>query len=448
MNASFVLGIDPGKTFFAATLSHATGERVWKGRQFDMSREGLDKMRSSLPAGDLTVGVEASGRIDNNLMVWLTKWKACCRDRKITLIRVNPGQSARFGGPKPRRDQTDGSDSDHIAEFTRVYQRELEAFDGDPKAQSMARVVNERRNLVEQLAGIKCRIHEQVMVCFPEFTKIFPDPLTKLARLVLRKTPTARIAARHKPIALARIKGERRGRSLGIGKAQDLVRLAKNSIASACEEHDAGALVFLIDELELLEKRVGAILQNLTSYAQQAKSDTPAQKGVSPARQIQLLDTIPGIALVAASTLVLATRGLTRFSAGKALSAQWASCPHRKKTGTSLDQTSLTMRGDHKNRAMLYLVTQSACTSDPAFAFHKWRIVQRGLCPQQAVCAVMNKMARVIWALVAHNEVYDVNRMLDQIQIHHAALWKTFVLLHKGHKRIWKKVDAKYRKTA
>lgn len=448
MNASFVLGIDPGKTFFAATLSHPTGERIWKGRQFDMTRDGFEKMRSIVPAGDLTIGVEASGRIDDNLMAWLAKWKACCRDRKITLIRINPGQSARFQGPKPRRDQTDGSDSDHIAEFTRVYQRELDAFDDDPKAQSMARVVNERRHLVGQLAAIKCRIQEQVMVCFPEFTRIFPDPFAKLARLLLREVPTARMAARRKPISLARIKGERRGRSLGIESARELVRLAQDSIASACEDHDAGAMTFLLDELELLEKRIDTIVRSLTSYTQQAKSEPPAEGGVSPARQIQLLDTIPGIGLVAASTLVLATRGLTRFSAGKALSAQWASCPHRKKTGTSLDVTSLTMRGDHKNRAMLYLATQSACTWDPAFAFHKWRMIQRGLCPQQAVCAVMNKMARVIWAVVAHNEAYDVNRMLDQIRIHHAALWKTFVLLHKDDKKIWKKVDVKYRKSA
>ena len=61
MKTSFVLGIDPGKSFFAATLAHSTGERVWKAKQFDMSRDGSRALRSSLPEGDLTVGVEASG---------------------------------------------------------------------------------------------------------------------------------------------------------------------------------------------------------------------------------------------------------------------------------------------------------------------------------------------------------------------------------------------------
>jgi transposase len=399
MNASFVLGIDPGKSFFAATLMHSTGERIWKARQFDMSRDAFDELRSSLPDGDMTVGIEASGRIDDNLLAWFGCWKSSCRDRKITVIRVNPGQSARFGGPKPRRDQTDGSDSDHVGEFTRVYANRLEAFEHDPQAQAMTRLINERQHRVDELAATKNRIHEQLLVCFPEFTQMFVDPFAMLARAVLRQAPTARHAAKRRPLSLARVK--------------------------------AGQ-------------------ETLAVYAAQAKHEVgPAgEHGVSAARQIELLDSIPGIATVAASTLVLGTRGLARFGTGSALAAQWASCPERTQTGTSLDKTRLTARGDHKRRAMLYLATQIACMYDPAFAFHKWRMIQRGLCPQQAVCAAMNRMARVAWALVAKNQTYDVNLMIGQIQIHHAELWKTFVRLHQNNGTLWKKVELKYKKIA
>jgi len=449
MKASFVLGIDPGKSFFAATLVHSTGERVWKGRQFDMSRGGFESLKSALPEGDFTIGVEASGRIDDNLIAWLGEWMSTCRDRKIKLIRVNPGQSARFGGPNPRRDQTDGSDSDHIAEFTRVYERRLKAFDYDPKAQAMTRLISERQRLVEDLVATKNRIHEQVLVCFPEFTQIFPDPFAKLARAVLSEIPTARGAARRQALSLARVKPGRRGRSLGVDQAQKLILLAKRSIASAGEDDDAEAMVFLLDQLELLEKRLANIERTLVACVQQAKAETETpEEGVSAARQVELLDSIPGIAIVSAATLVLGTRGIARFVSGKALAAQWASCPERIQTGTSLNKTRLTARGDHKKRAMLYLVTQSACNCDPAFAFHKWRMIQHGLCPQQAVCAAMNRMARVIWALVARNQTYNVNRMLKQIRIHHADLWKTFVDQHQADRALWKNVDPEHKKIA
>ncbi len=450
MNTSFVLGIDPGKSFFAATLMCSSGERIWKGQQFDMSREGFDALSSKLPDGDLTVGIESSGRIDDNLLAWFGQWKSSCRDRQIKIIRINPGQSARFGGPKPRRDQTDGSDSDHIGEFTRVYAHRLEAFEHDPKAQAMTRLINERQHLVQELAATKNRVHEQLLVCFPEFTQIFVDPFAKLARAVLREAPTARRTAQRRPLSLARIKAGRKERSLGTEQAQKLIQLAKKSIASAFEDHDAAAMIFLLDQMNLLEKRLAHMEETLASYAAQAKDEVGpvGEQAVSAARQIGLLDSIPGIAIVAASTLVLGTRGLARFDSGSALAAQWASCPERTQTGTSLDKTRLTARGDHKRRAMLYLATQIACMYDPAFAFHKWRMLQRGLCPQQAVCAAMNRMARVAWALVAKNQTYDVNLMIGQIKIHHADLWKTFVRLHQNNGSLWKKCGTQIEKTA
>jgi len=448
MKTSFVLGIDPGKSFFAASLLDSTGEKVWKTRQFDMSREGLESLLSAVPPeGDLTIGVEASGRIDDNLMSSLGQWTSAWREkRSIKLIRINPGQSARFGGPKPRRTQTDGCDSEHVAEFARVYAQRLEAFNYDPKAQSMSRLISERQRLVENLTATKNQIHDQLLVCFPEFTQVFKDPFAKLAQAVLREVPTARCAARRRALSLARVKTGK-GPSLGVERAKRLVSLAERSIASAGESHDASALVFLLDQLDLLQKRLASIMQTLTDYVEQAKG-IPGEAGVSPEHQIELLDSIPGIGVIAASTLVLATRGIARFYSGKALSAQWASCPERTQTGTSLDKTRLTARGDHKRRAMLYLTTQIACVSDPAFAFHKWRMIQKGLCPQQAVCAVMNRMARLSWALVTNNRTYDVNRMLDQIKIHHANLWKTFVRLHQNEKKLWKKVDPRHIKIA
>lgn len=450
MNNSFVLGIDPGKSFFVATLLDATGTRIWKAKQFAMTRAGLEALVCHLPPGDITVGVEASGRIDDNVLAYLRQWALACRGRRVKVIRINPAQSARFGGPKPRRDQTDGSDSEHIAEYTRVYAHRLEAFDTDPSAQAMVRLIGERQRLIEEVAAIKNRIHEQLLVCFPEFTQVFPDPFAQLAVTLLRRAPTARHAARRRPLSLARVKSERRGGSLGIERAQKLVSLAQRSIASATSDQDAEALVFLLDQLELLHKRVTSIEKALADYVRQGKGASPSSgaDGVSAARQIELLDSLPGMGLVAAASLVLGSRGITRFCSGKAMAAQWASCPERMQTGTSLNKTRLTARGDHKRRAMLYLSTQVACMYDPAFAFHKWRMMQKGLCPQQAVCAAMNRMARVAWALAAKNETYDVHRMLEQIERHHPGLWKTFVRLHQNDPKLAQKLQSWARKIA
>jgi hypothetical protein len=76
------------------------------------------------------------------------------------------------------------------------------------------------------------RIHEQLLVCFPEFTQMFVDPFAKLARAVLRQAPTARHTAKRRPLSLARVKAGHKERSLGKEPAQKLINLAKRSIGS------------------------------------------------------------------------------------------------------------------------------------------------------------------------------------------------------------------------
>lgn len=460
MNTSFVIGIDPGKYFFSTTLLEGDGTVRWKGREYEMNREGFNRLTTAFPGPNITIGVEASGRIDENLMAWLRQWVAATQGQ-ARLIRVNPGQSARFGTAKPRRDRTDTSDAWQVAEYTRVYGSQLPSFEQDSQAQSLARRVSERKRLVEDATALKNRLHDQLIVCFPEFTKIFKDPFAVLARAVLRQVPTAAAARTRKPLSLARIQPSRRSPSLGVERARQLIELAQQSVASA-DAVDGEAVLYLLDQLDLIENRVGRIDASIRDYIQQDEKIPSTQKAaVSPSsttpspderprvsHQIRLADTLPGIGLVAAADLVLGSRGLDRFHSGKALAAQWAVCPQRVQTGISYNKSHLTQRGDHQRRSMLYLSTQTACNFDAAFAFHKWRAMRAGQDPQQAVCTCMNRMTRVLHQVVMSNRPYDVNHMIAQIQIHHAGLWKTFLHEQAGNKRIWKKVDRKWLKAA
>lgn len=447
MNNSFVVGIDPGKYFFSTILVDSSGQAVGSVRELPMSESGFEDLVRDLPAGRITFAVEASGRVDDNLLAWLGKWKQG-RDG-VSVVRANPGQSSRFPGAKPRRDQTDGTDAAQVALYVRFFADQLETFEQDPKAQAMARLMSERQRLALEIAAVKNRFQEQLLICFPEFTQEFEDPLGGMARTVLREGgPTAAELSRRQALSLARLKANRRSRSLGVDRARRLLHLAQHSIASATEKSDGQALIYLLDQLALLEGREQAIDQAIRTYIDEEKEKVATAGIVSLARQMELADSMPGIAQVTAAHLVLGTRGLARFTRSKALAAQWASCPERIQTGVSLKKTKLTSRGDHKRRSFLFLATQAACENDPAFAFHKWRLIRNGLRPMQAVCACMNRMARVLWSLVAHDQLYDPNRMLEQILIHHSQLWKTFLMEQAGHLKIWKKVDLKWRKTA
>jgi len=75
---------------------------------------------------------------------------------------------------------------------------------------------------------------------------------------------------------------------------------------------------------------------------QKGKVEADSDQGLPVARQIEVLDSILGWLI--APPLGAGSRGIARFYAGKALSAQWP-VPERVQTGTSLNKTRLTARG-------------------------------------------------------------------------------------------------------
>ena len=123
----------------------------------------------------------------------------------------------------------------------------------------MTRVISERQRLVQDLAATKNRIHEQVLVCFPEFTQVFADPFAKLARAVLSEIPTRTTCGPSPGPVFRSMKSGRRGRSLGVERAHQLILLAKQSIASAGEDDDAEAMGFLLDQARVAGEEVEPI---------------------------------------------------------------------------------------------------------------------------------------------------------------------------------------------
>ena len=442
MTASLILGIDPAKEKFTAAFLTADAPAGEPGRDFPMTRAGLETLGQAI-AGRLihgqrlVVGVEATAALDDNLLAWLQEQRSSRWPLK--LIRLDPGQVARFSGARPVRGKTDKADARRIARFTAAYADQLDAFDRDAQVQAMARLVRERAGLVQQATALKNRLNDRLVISWPEFTQLFDDPAKPLARAVLRAVPTAAQAARKRADALARIKprGERT-HALGQARAARLRELATGSIASATSQDDAQALVCLLDQLELIERRVTAIERRLIQA--QAQTGDAAADGAKPsiARQIGRLDAMRGIGPVGAASIVLLAGGLGRFTGPKALAAQMGACPDRLQTGKSSDKGRLTQRGDRRARSMLYLLTKTMVWFDPGLAFHKWLLMGRGLKPKQAECGCMNRLARIVWAVGTGKEPYDPRRLILNAQRHHPRQWQAFVQQTRHNRKLWK----------
>ena len=457
---SFTLGVDPSKKKLDVALVTVEGERVELEPSWPMSREGFEALRGALEgrleAGDqLVVGVEATAALDDNFLVWLQAWRA---PFEVVVLRLNPAQRAKFVGPKPIRGKTDAVDARwRIAEFTRVYAAQLHAFVHDEEAQAMQRLVHERQWLGQEAAAVKNRLQDRLVICFPEFASVFAQPCGPLAQAVLGRAPTARHAAAARESVLAAVRARRGGPPCGPQRARCLRQAARQSIASATADTDAEAIRFLLTQLQQIQDRQQALEAHLEAYARRLQDPAPAAQAPAPdeppapapiPEQLRLLDSIRGVDIVGAATVVLRSGGLGRFTSAKAFAAQLGACPDRIQTGSSRDSSRLTSCGDRRTRCILYMTAQAACNFDPVFAFHKWRLIRSGRKPKQAVCAAMHRMARLMFALVRTRRTYDVNRALEQVVIHHRKLWITFLAHAQNNRKLWKGVDEKWRKIA
>lgn len=437
----YTLGVDPAKRKFTACLL-AERREVMAPRDFECSEQGfkelerrLDKVLASKETC-LVVGVEASASYDDNLLAFFRQMGL---RRPVSLLRVDSAQVKQFSGARPVRAKTDAADARRVAQFTRQYAHELDRFETDPQAQAVQRVVNERFALVRDLVALRNALRDRLVAAFPEFEKVFRDPATPLALTVLRHAPTAVVAGRKRATTLAVLQAAKGGEHLGIDRAQKLVKLAKTSIASATGEAEQNAVRRTIDRIELLREHIAQVEVEMQTYVDQADRELPEpDQPLSLQQEIGLVDTIPGIALVGATSVVMRARGISRFVDAKALAAQMGTCPQRSQTGSSRDSAKLTQRGDRLVRAMLFQLTHIAIMHNPTMAFHHWHAQKKGLLGKRATCACMNRMSRIIYGVVKNRRPYDLGEAVENIRRHHTALWKEFL---EGHPNWVKRLE-------
>jgi transposase len=125
--------------------------------------------------------------------------------------------------------------------------------------------------------------------------------------------------------------------------------------------------------------------------------------------ECQRLQTIPGIGPVTATALIAAIGDVTQFKNGRQLAAWLGLVPREHSTGGKPRLLGISKRGDvylrkllvHGARATLRWVDTK---HDERSQWLKALMARRG--KNRAAVALANKNARIVWALLAHNQEY------------------------------------------
>jgi transposase len=163
----------------------------------------------------------------------------------------------------------------------------------------------------------------------------------------------------------------------------------------------------LLEEIAQLEQRIAQIERELREVVRQ-----------SPA--CQLLLSIPGVGLLTATALVAAVgTDLTHFRNGRQLAAWLGLTPREHSSGSTRRLGSITRAGDrylrtlltHGARSVLQAAARAQSAGRECTGLKAWALAVRQRTNQnKATCALANKLARICFATLRHQQPFDPAR--------------------------------------
>lgn len=195
------------------------------------------------------------------------------------------------------------------------------------------------------------------------------------------------------------------GISISVGSRVGLEQISRvlADPKSAVPELIRGTMKLLVEEIRLLEARIGQLERELSLVAKQSAACT------------RLL-SIPGVGLLTATAMVAATSGnVAHFKSARHFSSWLGLTPKEFSSGSSRHLGRISKRGDrylrmlltHGARSVLRASTVALQAGRPIDGLRQWaQAVQGRTNHNKAACALANKMARICYATLRDGEAF------------------------------------------
>lgn len=168
------------------------------------------------------------------------------------------------------------------------------------------------------------------------------------------------------------------------------------------------ALQEIVSEIRSLEARMKTVERRLKQYA-------------ATSRDVQSIQQVPGIGLLTATALVAAVGTPDNFRDGRHLAAWMGLTPRHVGSGHRMHLGGISKRGDrylrmlliHGARSVMIRAQMNARAGQPLNRLQQWAMdLKRRSNHNKATCALANKLARIAWAVWAHDRTFDGNHSL------------------------------------
>jgi len=302
-------------------------------------------------------------------------------------------------GDQLDRSKDDARDAFTIADLLRTgkYTATQLLHGGYAELRHYAAVYEQLRRKVGQQKNL---LHAGVGPLFPELSSVFKDLTGETALAMLQNHAAASVLREMSQEAfVVGVRADFRGQRLQVSKLRRAHALAAASVGV----RDG------VQALQLMVQQQIAVLAELEGQREAVRSAMVHTFLALP--ESRYLLSVPSLGPLSAATILAEIGDPKNYRNARQLIKLAGTQPVPNRSGRkSRSRTPMSHKGRPRLRTALFFATLRLIQVDDAFARQYRRFQQREVNPltkMQALGALMNKLLRILWALMRHQTLYD-----------------------------------------
>jgi transposase len=392
------VGIDVAKhSHVVCALEAPSGALRQKPFTIEASAPGYaalcERLASWGDSASILVGLEATGPLWEPLYEALT-------GAGYQVLLLNPRQTATWAASLGLRAKTDRIDAQIIARGVCAGLARASTLPTE-SVQALRTLTRARRDLVQTRTAARQRLHDELVVVFPEFTRLLaqlPGDLDLGTPAVLRLLDAYPAAGAVTRVSLEEVHSTLQQISDGRWGQEEaqLLQTAASQSAASTRAVAARSLVVrtFAQQVRQLQQQIAELEGAIHDLLH---DDVDGQR----------LQAIPGIGPQGAATIRAELGDISRFRTVDELVAYAGLDPRTYQSGSFVGQKHLSKRGPGALRHALYLAAFVAARCAPEWRVRYQRLLDRGRAKKEAFNILARALLRVIYQLLRTGTAYD-----------------------------------------
>lgn len=307
-----------------------------------------------------------------------------------------------------RKVKNDKSDAIRIAKTAYTHDLKVSLIPSDLVI-NLRSLVREYYYLVDTKTGYVNKLHKDLRLVFPSYSKVFSNLTGKTSISVLKtyKTPEGILAAPKNQVISLIASSSRQGLNFANDKYTKLIQAAK--LAKSFGKHLDSVLHLVqmnIEFIELFDEKINSILNSIKDYMLKYEHHEFI-------KQIYLLESIKGVGFISAVTLMCEIGDFSAFTKPKQLYAYFGLDPAVKESGKFKGtKIAISKRGSTLARRVLFTIALvSIRTSKKGLAINPvlrnyYEKKKQSKPKMVALGAIMHKISNIIFAVLRDNKPF------------------------------------------